>query len=46
MRNTVPLPSSLYTVSQHVAEPLTYEMVQADLVKMLKNLVLLEPSQG
>jgi hypothetical protein len=37
---------SLYTVSQHLAEPLTYEMVQADLVKMLKNLVLVEPDQG
>jgi hypothetical protein len=37
---------SLYTVSQHVAEPLTFEMVQADLVKMLNNLVLVEPDQG
>jgi hypothetical protein len=37
---------SLYTVSQHVAEPLTFTMVQADLVKMLNNLVLVKPDQG
>jgi hypothetical protein len=37
---------SLYTVSQHVAEPLTFAMVEADLVKMLNNLVLVEPDRG
>ena len=29
-----------------MAEPLTFEMVQADLMKMLNNLVLVEPDQG
>jgi hypothetical protein len=35
---------SLYTLSQHVAVPLTYRKVVADLDHMLRSLVLLRPS--
>jgi hypothetical protein len=35
---------SLYTVSQHVAEPLTYAMVKRDLRRILHNLVLVSPT--
>ncbi|HYZ76119.1 MAG TPA: hypothetical protein VE596_01975 [Gaiellaceae bacterium] len=35
---------SLYTLSQHVAEPLTYRKVVADLDRMLRSLVLVRPS--
>ena len=34
---------SLYTLSQHVAAPLTYEQVVADLKRMLRDLVLVAP---
>jgi hypothetical protein len=34
---------SLYTLSQHVAAPLTYEGVRADLKRMLRDLVLVQP---
>ena len=35
---------SLYTVSQHVAAPLTYSQVSGDLKRMLNELVLVEPA--
>ena len=35
---------SLYTLSQHVAVPLTYRKVVADLDRMLRSLVLVRPS--
>ncbi len=35
---------SLYTVSQHVAAPLTYPQVAGDLKRMLRELVLLDPA--
>jgi hypothetical protein len=35
---------SLYTLSQHVAVPLTYQKVVADLDRMLRSLVLVRPS--
>jgi hypothetical protein len=35
---------SLYTVSQHVAAPLTYSQVSGDLKRMLRELVLLNPA--
>jgi hypothetical protein len=35
---------TLYTVSQHVAEPLTYAMVKRDLRRILRNLVLVAPT--
>jgi hypothetical protein len=35
---------TLYTVSQHVAAPLSYSVVKSDLRRMLTNLVLVEPS--
>jgi hypothetical protein len=35
---------SLYTVSQHVAAPLTYSQVSGDLKRMLRELVLLDPA--
>ena len=35
---------SLYTVSQHVAAPLTYDDVNADLKRILAHLVLVEPA--
>jgi hypothetical protein len=35
---------SLYTVSQHVAAPLTYSQVAGDLKRMLNELVLVEPA--
>jgi hypothetical protein len=35
---------SLYTVSQHVAAPLTYPQVSADLKRMVRDLVLLDPA--
>jgi hypothetical protein len=35
---------TLYTVSQHVAEPLTYAMVKRDLRRILHNLVLVNPT--
>ena len=35
---------SLYTVSQHVAPPLTYPQVAGDLKRMLRELVLLDPA--
>jgi hypothetical protein len=35
---------NLYTVSQHVAEPLTYAMVKRDLRRILHNLVLVSPT--
>jgi hypothetical protein len=35
---------SLYTLSQHVAEPLTYRKVVANLDRMLRSLVLVRPS--
>jgi|SRR5581483_14932 len=35
---------SLYAVSEHVAEPLTYAKVVANLHRILRNLVLVEPS--
>ncbi len=35
---------SLYTLSQHVAPPLTFPMVVRDLNRMLGSLVLIEPS--
>ena len=35
---------TLYTVSQHVAEPLTYAMVKRDLRRILHNLVLVAPT--
>jgi hypothetical protein len=35
---------SLYTVSQHVAAPLTYTQVAGDLKRMLRELVRLEPA--
>lgn len=35
---------SLYTVSQHVALPLTDARVHADLLRILRNLVLVDPS--
>lgn len=35
---------SLYTVSEHVAEPLTYKKVVANLHRMLASLVLVDPS--
>ncbi|MGZ4257497.1 MAG: hypothetical protein ACXVRE_07020 [Gaiellaceae bacterium] len=34
---------SLYTLSQHVAAPLTYEQVVADLKRMLRDLVVVAP---
>ena len=34
---------SLYTLSQHVAAPLSYEQVVADLKRMLRDLVLVAP---
>ena len=34
---------TLYTVSQHVAAPLTYERVRADLRRILANLVRVSP---
>ena len=34
---------SLYTVSQHVAAPLTYGQVTGDLKRMLNELVLVNP---
>jgi hypothetical protein len=34
---------SLYTVSQHVAPPLTFRKVRADLDRMLRSLVLVRP---
>ena len=36
---------SLYTLSQHVAAPLTYEGVVSDLKRMLRDLVLVAPSR-
>jgi hypothetical protein len=36
---------SLYSVSQHVAEPLTYAKVIASLHRILRNLVLVSPSR-
>ena len=36
---------SLYALSQHVAAPLTYEGVVADLKRMLRDLVLVAPSR-
>lgn len=36
---------SLYTVSQHVAAPLTFTQVSADLRRMLRSLVLVEPPE-
>lgn len=33
----------LYTLSEHVAKPLTYKKVVANLNRMLRNLVLVEP---
>ena len=33
----------LYTISEHVAKPLTYKKVVANLNRMLRNLVLVEP---
>ena len=36
---------SLYTLSQHVALPLTYQMVIRDLNRMLRTLVLVEPTE-
>jgi len=36
---------SLYTLSQHVAAPLTYEGVVADLKRMLRDLVFVAPSR-
>jgi hypothetical protein len=36
----------LYTVSQHVAEPLTYAKVVASLNRILNNLVLVQPREG
>jgi len=35
---------SLYTVSQHVAAPLTYPQVAGDLKRMLRGLVVLDPA--
>jgi hypothetical protein len=35
---------SLYTVSQHVAAPLTYPQVAGDLKRMVRELVLLDPA--
>jgi hypothetical protein len=35
---------SLYTVSEHVAEPLTYQKVVANLDRILRNLVPVEPA--
>jgi hypothetical protein len=35
---------SLYTVSQHVAAPLTYPQVAGDLKRMLRELVVLDPA--
>jgi hypothetical protein len=34
---------SLYTLSQHVAAPLSYEQVVADLKRILRDLVVLKP---
>ena len=37
---------SLYTISEHVAEPLTYQKVVANLHRILRNLVPVEPARG
>jgi hypothetical protein len=37
------LRGSLYTISEHVAKPLTYRKVDANLARMLRTLVLLRP---
>ena len=37
------LQRSLYTISEHVAAPLTYRKVDANLTRMLRTLVLLRP---
>ena len=36
----------LYTVSQHVAAPLTYSQVIGSLNRILHNLVLVQPREG
>jgi len=36
----------LYTISEHVAKPLTYRKVVANLNRMLRNLVLVEPQSS
>jgi len=36
----------LYTISEHVARPLTYKKVVANLNRMLRNLVVVEPSSS
>jgi hypothetical protein len=36
---------SLYTISEHVAEPLTFQKVVANLHRMLRSLVLVNPSR-
>jgi len=36
---------SLYTISEHVAKPLNYSQVTANLHRMLRNLVLVKPSR-
>jgi hypothetical protein len=40
-----PYRGSLYTVSQHVAAPLTYAQVSGDLKRMLNQLVLVDPAR-